>query len=91
MSPELNEALTEWLNWVERGAPLGEPFERDSGLCWVIPISLRDELKLLFIGDGLCGAYPFGMDDFDKRFHRGKMHECPKRLAWVREKLGRTE
>jgi hypothetical protein len=77
MSDELRAALKRWLDWVERGAPDGEPYSRWRGLC----SSLRNnELDRVFND---CG-FPFGVFSFIRDRDNATMHTCPKRLAFVR-------
>ena len=90
MSPELRSALQAWIDWVDRGADdFHPPFNRYQGLCGPVGNLGADmwELARIFIGDGLSPAYPFGEDDYDERCITETQHECPKRLAWVRQKL----
>lgn len=95
MSPELRQGLADWLAWVERGAPEGEPFRRCEGLCRSMQDVAKiyhshDELKDLFESQGLHRLYPFGEDDFDRRRFEDTQHKCPKRLAWVRAQLSQV-
>lgn len=85
MSPDLIAFLKAWYEWATNGAPDGEPFYRNIGLC-ISALSYRDakrELEVLFGGN----KFPFGEEDFWRCDRQDTMHECPKRLAWVRERL----
>lgn len=91
MSPDLIAFLKAWYHWATNGAPHREPFSRHFGLCgntlkFDLPgprWRLWDELSALF--DGV--ENPFGERDFTERDRQGTQHECPPRLAWVRERL----
>jgi hypothetical protein len=94
MSPELRAFLADWLAWVERGAPEGEPYSREFGLCAsvysyarlaprVSGHDLHVELCILF---GDCD-FPFGFENYDQRNFDETQHKDPARLAWVRAQL----
>lgn len=100
-SKELTEFYREWLEWssspyVEEHHP---HFSISRGLCtsarlWgkryendARPFTLMDELSRQFDEAGLSMDYPFGLGEFNTDFGRGTMHKCPKRLAWVRDRL----
>lgn len=88
MSPDLIAFLKAWHEWATNGAPDGEPFTRQYGLCANANRFGRGRL-----GDEMERAvddrpYPFGGHrEYDARFFARTQHECPKRLAWVRERL----
>lgn len=86
MSPELKEALREWLADATSEEPSREV--RAQGLCayvkrthgWEIFEELNNILDSLF---------PFGgFAEYYDRSENGTQHQCPARLAWVREQLG---
>lgn len=85
MSPDLIAFLKAWYEWATNGAPDNEPYSRLVGLCAncddTHPAAFP-ELEALFEDD-----YPFGAEDYRARQSADTMHECPKRLAWVRERL----
>lgn len=94
MSPDLIAFLKAWHDWATNGAPEGEPFNRIYGLCDNIGYfrsfderqqdAVYDELTALFGGK----IFPFGTDDeYQELAVSRTQHECPKRLAWVRERL----
>lgn len=92
ISEDLRAALQSWLDWAEGGAPNGEPFFRDVGLCtnmweWDVEVGpeLREVLEEEFVDDF---EYPFGQHDYIERQDDSTLHQCPKRLAWVRKILG---
>lgn len=95
MDPILKAYLREWLDWVERGAPPGQPFTRCFGLCNNVFNSgaqdspylkhqLLHALETSFPGNK---DFPFGHREYHVRQTAGTMHEDPKRLAWVRKML----
>lgn len=94
ISPELRAFLADWLAWVERGAPDGELYSRDYGLCdnasycnEAKPAAIRLSLVDAFAADGLDDLYPFGGYEFAQAEDTYTMHEDKNRLAWVRAKL----
>lgn len=82
ISLELRAELQAWYDWTLRGAPNGQPFYRNWGLC---PSVGRNRAEIEAI---LGELFPFGEDDYKKRLTDSTQHECPKRLAWVRKMLG---
>lgn len=90
MSPTLHHYLTGWLLWVENGAPDAGLYSRSCGLCIGAPGHLVAELILLFERDFGCGSFPFGQADYYARARNRTQHLCPKRLAWVKAKLGKN-
>lgn len=84
MSADLIAFLKAWYDWAASGAPDGEPFSRQFGLCSnAYGSKLERELEDLFEGH----AAPFGGGNYLARSHARTQHECPKRLAWVRARL----
>lgn len=85
MTPDLIAFLKAWHDWATSGAPDGEPFCREDGLCDnTVSDRIYKELKGLFGGN----TFPFGdYDEYQDRAAEATQHECPKRLAWVRERL----
>jgi len=93
MSPDLIAFLKAWYEWATNGAPQNDPFTRGTGLCWNAGIwqgrtgsYVHGDLTSSFGGV----RFPFGEDDYDDRAGARTQHECPKRLAWVRERLIET-
>jgi hypothetical protein len=91
MSPDLIAFLKAWHDWATSGAPDGEPFQRCFGLC----TNCRDNFGEN-AWESLVGALeeefgdscdPFGYYDYSAREKARTQHLCPKRLAWVRERL----
>lgn len=92
MSPDLIAFLKAWHDWATSGAPDREPFSRGFGLCSNLANMFRDEharwvraRRELFAMFGEEDT-PFGCD-YGTRARARTQHECPKRLAWVRERL----
>lgn len=85
LRPETRAFLRDWLEWVERGAPEGEPYWRENGLC---DNAFKSRAGCFVLGDLESAfdddSYPFGCGDFHRRYHDRTMHECPKRLAFAR-------
>lgn len=92
-SSELKTFYGSYLQWVQAGAPVDNPygFHRGAGLCqnllwFYLPddsSSFEVELILQFQRNNLYAAYPFGMTDYTLRTRNQSHHECPKRMAWV--------
>lgn len=82
MSDDLIAFLKDWYEWATNGAPESGAFCRYDGLCNNSPWRVRRELKKVF---GVC--FPFGESDYYARESTETQHECPNRLAWVRERL----
>lgn len=99
---DLLEFLEAWYKWATvDGAPQGEPFLRECGLCdnleqygypgicseqWNEAVA-RDDLQRKFLEGDLNIAYPFGEDNYDIRHQEDTQHECPERLAWVEKTI----
>ena len=95
-SKELTQFYREYKAWLDAGAPIGEPFQRYTGLCdalegslWydVILMGLLDELKLQFSDEGLDELYPFGKENFISRVELETQHLDPLRIKWVEDHL----
>lgn len=91
MSPKLEEALREWL----------EKPAKEHGLCqhvlehyppdmWHQACKTLDELVGMFEADGLCELLPFHetLEEFETECDSETCHLNPKRIAWVKSKLG---
>jgi hypothetical protein len=97
MSPDLIAFLKAWHDWATSGAPDGEPFWRKHGLCGSAKRFAKTEdaadtlwedfAETFWEGAELEVIYPFGVSDYRRRLKSATQHECPKRLAWVRERL----
>lgn len=87
-----------YVDWLDRGAPQDRPFERNHGLCYAVfsyagqhglslswEASIHIELYKAFSVRRMHRLYPFGANDFAVRADAATMHECPKRIAFVRE------
>lgn len=85
MSPDLIAFLKAWYDWATNGAPDNAPFSRDVGLCSNASLwGLLHEETMRIFGQR---EFPFGQGDYHQRWRDRTQHECPKRLAWVRERL----
>ena len=90
ISPALHAYLTDWLAWVERGAPDGEPYRRAFGLCFhaqrISPALWSDCFGQF------SEAYPFGGPH---EYHREQCsktaHLNPARLTWARQTIATAE
>lgn len=101
---DLLEFLEAWYEWATVvGAPQGEPFLRECGLCdnienhewncsahWDGFVAM-DDLRRLFVRDGLSSKYPFGERNYRTRHLEDTQHECPERLEWVRKTIAELE
>lgn len=86
ISKELYTFFKEWLEWAESGGE-GSKFYNGVGLCSnSTSYTVKEEIRGLF-----SDHYPFGEDDYAVRRHNDTMHECPKRLAFVREQVKKYE
>lgn len=95
---DLLEFLEAWYKWATvDGAPQGEPFLRECGLCdnleqygytgicsdmWNEGVA-RDDLRRKFHEGGLGTEFPFGESRYQTRYNSDTQHEDPERLAWV--------
>lgn len=92
MDKQVLAFLKEWLAWAEAGGPEHEAFKRDFGLC-----VNADEWGGVELGDYFedvifdVSDYPFGLQEYEDRAVSQTQHECPKRLAWVRNKIEELE
>lgn len=88
----LLDFLQEWLDWVDAGAQDSKPFLRGWGLC----SNTRSELQRCSLRSALAedfgdinASLPFSdANEYAHRADERTQHECPKRLAWVKAKLG---
>ena len=94
ISRALHAYLTDWLAWVERGAPDGEPYHTFDGLCMAAydfrdgPYRFASELQAALGGS----PYPFGGKAlFQRDMHGCSMHLNPARLTWVRQTIATAE
>lgn len=95
-SKELYTFFKEWLEWAEDGGKEHGVFSAYAGLCsnldwWSGDRSMGSELYEVL--DFVCGDgfYPFGEDDYSERANDATQHECPRRLAFVREQIKKYE
>jgi len=96
MSPALSTFLADWHNWATSGAPEGDVyaggFSRRFGLCFHArkrSAAISYELEELFMEEFEHDCdMPFnGKRDYFEESDLRLVHENPKRLAWVRQKL----
>lgn len=92
MSDDLIAFLKAWHEWATNGAPEGKPFIRATGLC--SNASFFSDEAHAALTQRICEEFagsmvetPFGLYNYHLRFADETQHECPKRLAWVRERL----
>lgn len=88
---EFRAFCVDYDKWVKEGAHWNRPFSRSYGLClnfirrWA---NFSDEEEYYFWIDWskrlFTDEYPFGKDDYEEREECATMHECPKRMAFVR-------
>jgi hypothetical protein len=97
MSEELKQFLSDYLAWVEAGAPPSKPFERGYGLCsntyhwdgdWT---HLGGELDTLFAEDGLDEDYPFGEAAYAAAIEADTQHLHQPRIDWIVRKLAAAQ
>lgn len=105
MNKKLYEAkllafLKDWLAWAEAGlvdspSPDGVHYSCNVGLCsnslnhpsfsaWYFSAESPVESEWDY-------CFPFGESDYVWRNDDGTQHECPKRLAWVRNRIKELE
>lgn len=95
--PKTRTFLRDWLDWVERGAPNGEPYWRNVGLCQAAAsyghgFTLIDDLVEFFECCGYSFLYPFNEGrSFLVETAAGTIHLNPRRLAFVREYAAEKE
>lgn len=86
----LQQFYNDYAAWLDAGAPEGQPFYRNLGLCasvtqypyhqprWKIKKQLEDA--------GLDKIYPFGGEyQFETDFDNATMHLNPERIKWVKD------
>lgn len=82
---KLTRFCQSYMNWVERGAPNGNPYRRDKGLCWNILHSADDSAYDPLYKALNRESYPFneGHEDYYKECVARRCHLNKKRLEWV--------
>lgn len=83
LSHDTRAFLRDWLDWVDQGAPEGNPYSRLFGLCSNSVIYSKAAAFGLY--QAFNTIYPFGAIDYYDRKRDATMHECPKRLAFARK------
>ncbi len=88
ISRALAEYLTDWLAWVDRGAPDGEPYWRRWGLCCNALFVVGEELQELFGRE----HFPFDTPaEHSIASITNAQHLNEARLAWCRSTLATAE
>lgn len=100
MFNELTDFYKAYSDWIDSGAPEGEPFSRRSGLCVALcsylaskgcKFQVRDMalqlMKSQFIKAGLSRDYPFNnaYNSYYVESINGAIHTNKNRIAWVKE------
>jgi hypothetical protein len=83
--PETRAFLRDWLDWVNRGAPVANPYTRSWGLCSNAKKYDESGAVAENLGDVFKDEYPFGSVNYESRAASNTQHECPNRLAWARK------
>lgn len=98
-SPDLICFYTEYLAWVDAGAPEDSPFTRAAGLCHNIyefaevnegmrPGFLCDEMHRQFRLELLSETLPFqSPEDYTRETEGDMCHMNARRLQWVRDRI----
>ena len=93
-SPELMEFYKAYAEWLDKGAPEHEPFQRGYGLCGNLAFNwkpvwyeLIQKMVRQFKEAGLHGEFPFDADGREYMINKvdQKQHLNPRRIAWVRK------
>lgn len=99
MFNQLADFYKAYSDWIDAGAPEGEPFSRRSGLCGSLCSYLTSKgcrfpvrdmalqlMKSQFIKAGLSRDYPFNNADnsYCLESINGEIHTNKNRLAWVK-------
>jgi hypothetical protein len=84
-SKELTKFYDDYWQWLQDGAPEGEPFSRRCGLCFAARRYGNCDLEMQkqFGKAGLSEWLPFGAGAYWRARDASKMHLSRKRRAWV--------
>lgn len=100
MFNQLAEFYKAYSDWIDAGAPEGEPFSRRSGLCGSLCLYLTSKgyrfpardmtlqlMKSQFIKAGLSRDYPFNHaeNSYYVECIDGSIHINKNRIAWVKK------
>lgn len=100
MFNQLAEFYEAYSDWIDAGAPEGEPFSRRIGLCGSLCLYLTSKgcicpvrdmalqlMKSQFIKAGLSRDYPFNNADnsYYMESINGTIHTNKNRVAWVKK------
>lgn len=92
--------LKEWLEWAEGGAVTDLYFTGEGLCCSSYKYAAREgaghltvdyAMEEIFESQGKNIAFPFGRDDYWKRSKERTIHQCPKRLQWVKDTIAMLE
>lgn len=90
MPNDLRAYLADYLAWVERGAPEGEPYRRNHGLCYNTQWCPDYDVNYDMMQDALAAAWPVDfLYPFEGEYndHWNEYHLNDARLAFVRANL----
>jgi hypothetical protein len=100
--PPLIDFYRSYIAWLDAGAPDGEPYHRNGGLChslrqWYLRVEesataglgvYRHLLHRDLLGLApIESMFPFGSTDYHRRHRDCTMHLCPKREDFVRTRI----
>ena len=100
MFNQLSDFYKAYSDWIDAGAPEGEPFSRRVGLCASMCLHLKWKgcnprerevalflMKSQFIKAGLSRDYPFNNaeNSYYEEGINGTMHTNSDRIAWVKK------
>ena len=99
-SKDLTDFYLDYKQWLDMGAPSGNPFWRHCGLCnnlsvWVhgvglkLSAPLRREMEAQFTDAGLSYMYPFNDKgtDYTDECNSAQVHLNDRRNQWVNSHL----
>ena len=85
--PETVDYIARWYAWAMNGAPEGEPYSRNIGLCRKgMSAAVVADLETAFAHE----PFPFGAMSYMTNMALETQHECPNRLAFCRAVLVRA-
>lgn len=93
----LYDFLVDWNEWRLKGAPDGQPYRREFGLCSNqdifdgTPLRSEHSVEEEFARQGIDFVHPFGTANYKKRCSSMTQHLCPKRIALVERMIAEYE
>ena len=66
---------------------VARPTGRNSKLRTTLYRSLTKDLQDTFCNDGLDEFYPFGEEDYERRYEQSTQYQCPIRQEWLKKQL----